>query len=186
MKNKLVICNPTVHHSGTKFTSRELFSSFETVPLMHWESVQDRNSNVLLQGHTVNQHWKPWVRALTTYPIVLFTLRHPFRVWESFQRRNKRDFGLYSNLWDNLIQLYYNRMYWGPQEHIFFLHIDDFDLRNEQVKYLNTELDLKLETTWPINEHLGCKENTHAVALDDIRGTDRIPHRYIDFYAQTS
>ena len=104
---------------------------------------------------------------------VIVPLRHPRRILESFNRRDK-PISNYHQQWKHMLML--------PVYKPVYVHVDNKRSRNRQVKAIGKLLNMELSTAWPLSERSGSKYGTHDIPLKDC---PEAPQEYIDFYENT-
>lgn len=173
----MMICVPTIMHSGTHTLRYEILKEEgDGKNKDNWNfmgsgpSARDCEVSTILGGHLNNSMMDKWEDAFKEFPV--FTcLRHPVRIAETFRRRGKCIRHL-NEMWMNMIEVVDK---YDP----FYIHVDDKQVRDAQVKLMGEILGLPLKTNWPINKDTNSITGTHDF---DISDTKDVPQEFIDFY----
>ena len=164
----MLVCVPTIMHTGTHFIIEELLKDFKYSSLLHNQVIPDLipNDDTKCFLHVNDDfHVKNRGDFLSSVTLIV-PLRHPHRVLKSFIHRG-RELSAYKEQWDNMINLVapLNPMY---------LHIDN-DIRDEQLALINKTLGKEFHTDWRV---IYSAAGTTEMKVDD----SVPPKEYIDFY----
>lgn len=167
----MIVCLPTIMHTGTQLMVYGLFKEFtQAKPDTYWKF----DGDIIVYKHVGKDLYGDWFGLLRN-PIVV-PLRHPARVLESFQRRG-RNIEHYLEQWEVMINEVHrlNPMY---------IHIDS-NIRDSQVNAISKVIGKDLNIDWSevIRGRPGT-EGTHNMELPG-RMPELIPQHFIDFYQDT-
>lgn len=182
----MLICTPSVMHSGTHLLRHFILKDFRMLGTKQIEGVLYQTG-----GHFINSalpNLLSWFdKRDQEYPLIC-PMRHPARIRASFLARgrqliydpeNKRNSypnegSDYESQWKNLIAT--NEKY--P---IYFIHVDDIENRDKQVRELGKILDMFLTCDWPINDLSNAKKGTHTLEITP-ELEEQVPTWIMEYY----
>ena len=164
----MIIVLPTIMHTGTFLLIDDVFKWFK-----HIGCAQEPEGDCVIHCHTTNSFFYEVASCMDKHPVVS-PIRHPARVLESFKRRNHLNYRVFREQFGCMADLVEGR-------DVFYIHIDEPDLRDAELARINNELGLKLKTDWPL---VNCVGKTHDIKLTK-EMMDEIPQWIMDFYHLT-
>jgi hypothetical protein len=174
------ICVPTMMQSGTHLLRFEILRRFHKgnpTALHYFDGETDNRSFVF---HLHEPEYQYIYQSMMEQLPVFTSLRHPYRMWQSYLRRQTKDrmnhtIDLFNLQWNRQINVTakYNPMY---------VHVDNEEIRDKQVDEMGKFLNLPLKTNWPVNNHSGSVHGMHKVKIQQDK---RISKEFIDFYYET-
>lgn len=176
-EGKLEICVPTVMHSGTHILRFCILQGYYkmTPDAKHlFNGTSGNKMHVFHLNH--DQFPREYIYMMDAIP-VFSSLRHPYRVWQSFVKRTEHDrinyrLDKFNIQWRRLIDIVdkYDPLY---------VHVDVPEIRDEQVRKMGESLDLDLSFDWKVDAKSGSVCGTHQI---DVYEDKRISKEFIDFY----
>lgn len=166
----MIVCVPTVMHTGTHVIRNQVFSGFQEI---HFKGLGFQGNKGQVVGHLLNNTVCHWIKAFDKFGNIFMPIRHPSRVLESFRRRDKCE-RFYREQWDLFLEI-------GAAYDITYLHIDDLALRDKQVVRISEQIGMPVTPSWELE---GSEHGTHDMEIT--QGLlDQTPERYIRFYEDT-
>jgi hypothetical protein len=170
-------------HTGTHLLSRQVFNDFADAPLYMVDGV-DYQMRVHLTDFSHDKMHK-WIGKDIQ---IVSPMRHPARVMESFRRRDRKlrpedkPEGLnilpgqdFESQWENL-------RYYNSQCEINYIHIDDLENRDNQVKELGEKIGYDLTCSWPLSiKESGASHGTHDLEITQ-ELINQVPDWILDYY----
>lgn len=165
----MIICAPTIEHSGTRFVI-DLFKGF----IHKRPNELIGQGDILVQTHFGQKHWGRFEAILESDPPIVIPLRKLHSIFLSWERRQKgftqldTELAMMTNMVDRDI-------YWLP--------IDSED-RDEWLSDINQGLGLNLYTDWPI---VGSDKRTAYKPEKTIQNQEsylRLKDKYDWFFSQ--
>lgn len=176
----LEICVPTMMHSGTHLLRFEILKKqYKMEP--DAEHFFDGDTDNRAYVFHLNEDQMPMVYLSMMEQLPVFTsLRHPYRIWQSYKKRAERDRLNYRHekfclQWNRLIDIV-------SKNDPFYVHVDAPEIRNDQVEKMADFLNLPLKTDWPVNAKSGSACGMHEI---EVYSDPMIPQKFIDFYYET-
>lgn len=163
----MIVLVPSIFHTG----SHVLWGMFKD-----WERIGTHLEDMRLSDDT--DYWVQFHLTdnqshsfdLTRRYKMVIPMRHPVRVWESFNRKGLK-MSFFEEQWRNLERV----MEHGPR----FIHVDSRD-RDEHVKRVSEWLERPLHNDWP----LMTTSNTHNLLVTPER-TRALPGWIMEVYNET-
>lgn len=152
MKNKVALI--TIPHSGTRHARDVTLAPFTAA------------GGDLVTGHA-------FIDPVDTEGrIVVSVIRHPARIYKSWDRRGrfqrKQDEGRWEKIWAHMMGL----------QGVHYIHIDEPSLRDKEVTLLSDVLGCPLSLDWTPPAYA----RTHDMAIE---GTSHIDESIMEFYRST-
>jgi hypothetical protein len=176
----LEICAPTMMHSGThilRFCILKGFYKMEPNGPHLFNGQTENKMHVFHLNH--DQFPAEYISMMQSIP-VFTSLRHPYRIWQSYVKRSERDRINYRHekfilQWRRLIDLV-------APNNPHYVHVDAPEIRDKQVEEMGESLGLELGYDWTVDAKSGSVAGTHQI---DVRDDKRVPQEFIDFYYET-
>lgn len=144
----------SVMHTGTLFTIKRILPDYDVE-----------------QVHFTDKHINRMIDRVKGCKHVIIPLRHPARCLEAFKRRSK-EYSYFTEQWDNMLNM-------AGDMSPYYIHIDDIDRRDDDIKRLCVRTGGDID--WTPSIHAGMKTHTYDLEITDDM-VKEIPKRYIDFY----
>jgi hypothetical protein len=158
---------PTIMHTGTQFCRTFLFDKeeFATGYGMKGCHVDDAGINHYIRTELTDEH------------IIVVPIRHPYRVYHSFLKRNK-DKNEFMEQWMNMLEHIHPLNPW-------YIHID-LEERIQDLARLEKFLNHKFKHLDGIYawEVVNSKAGTHKQTLEEL-ATVEVPQEFIEYYEYT-
>ena len=174
------ICVPTMMHSGThilRFCIMKGYHRGSPQKEYFFNGESGRKMNVFhLNPEPFPQEYEEMMAELPVFT----SMRHPYRMWESYKKRSEKDrrnyrHDVFLRQWDRLIKIVskYDPLY---------VHVDAPEVRDLQVQRMAEKTGLPLKYDWGVNTWSGSVHGNHAI---DVREDKKVPQEFIDFYYET-
>lgn len=132
----MIICVPTVQHTGSFFVTRHLLDGYPEQPIR-----TDNYASGVYFDHVNPEKRVFWQPLLDCANAIIVPLRHPVIVAESWRRKGKPLDDMYAQ-WDMLIDFV------DPYQPAYLPL--DVDIRDAHLGAINERYNLKLQTRWPV------------------------------------
>ena len=157
--NPYQILVPTIPHTGTHFMRDHLLKEPGLARVEHIYP----NSCVDLE-------------AIAKVSPTIIPLRHPLLVAESWKRRAKDVFEL-PMWWSNLVTYFDPH---GP----FYLCLDKPEIRDGQLADINRDLEMELETNWPVLREMKTPRGPHKLSTEEACSVAETAHALRHFFSR--
>lgn len=156
----MILCVPTVKHTGTYFVGKHLLGWPEH-PLKRLETPPDPS---VVMGHLYPSKRRLWEHWLRLYPAIV-PIRHPYVVERSWLGRVEDTRDMFA-MWRELE--------WVDRFNPMYLPIDVPD-REKYLQAINQRFGLNLTTDWPV---INSKVGTDSLDVDHTAPTIEIRRLY--------
>jgi hypothetical protein len=121
-----------------------------------------------------------WIKRIKLgYSYLVVPLRHPSRVYESYVKvpRVNRSYELFNFQWNAFIDTI-------DKYNPFYIHVDKEDLREEEIKLLSNELNIKLGKEWNLKY---TEAKTYDLDENYLVNKNKkfVKEKFINFYNRT-
>jgi hypothetical protein len=144
----MIILLPTVKHTGSHFVLNQLLKDFIRIDLKNakkqiCEIEKDGCFNGVVFDHLFPHKMKLWEKLFEKHRAII-PIRNKHEVWKSWRKRsNEPDRDLFDQMWE----IVENLDKYDP----FYINIDNQEIRDKQLDFINKELKLKLNADgWPV------------------------------------